>query len=223
VPVKRILSLVTFALLVAVVLTGVGALRQDSAPVRAQDEPAVLDLSFTAPQVWAPSDAVERRLFDCHEQFGCVEQVMRQAGAPEAAIAFFRLTSQFLTDVIDTGEIKVGTEFSPWRANSNSQSVLLGGVPAVITPALNGAERQAEADPTFLELKKQYPNLVVWPVDQVFESVAVSDDGGMSFVFRFGLHDLCHACGTPWDARYSFNFDPDLTFKGVHYLDIERH
>ncbi len=148
---------------------------------------------------------------------------MQQAGAPDAAIAFFRLTSQFLTDVTDTGAIKVGTEFSPWRANSNYQSVLLGGVPAVLTPALGGAERQAEMDPVFTDLKKQYPDLVVWPVDEVFDSVTTTPDGGMSFIFRFGLHNLCHACGTPYDARYSFDFDPDLTFREVHYLDIEQH
>ena len=85
---------------------------------------------------------------------------MQNSGASADAIAFYALTGWFLSDLNDTGMVQLGTIFTPFRANENTQSALLGGYPPVIYP-----EREippdAEVSAAFTSVRKLHPNALL--------------------------------------------------------------
>ena len=202
-----------------IAVSGVAAFGQHTRS-HGQGPSYMLDLSFNDFQPWWPSGF--EQLQQCKPRdFSCVAQVLQSDGAPAEQIAYFRLRGKFLTEIVGSGVVKVGSELDPWAANSNLQQIIIGGSPAILTPELDGSVSAAiEADPAFTGLLGQYPNLGVWGYDQQFESETVAPQGGQRLIFLWGLNNGCHACGTPYVARVAFDFAPDGSYLEQSYLNI---
>ncbi len=184
-----------------------------------------LSVSFGPEQVWLPPPPAVGALQQCIRQnITCVQAAMEQHGAPAGAIAFYRLTAWLLTDLQDTGVVKLGTVLSVWRANENTQPVLLGGVPAVIFPEEQGWQlgsiNAVEFDPAFKALKEEHPDAMFWAPGPRLHGIETSPQGGQRFVFDYRVLDGCHACSTLALARFGFDFLPDGTFAGAPLLEI---
>lgn len=216
---SRSRSLVSGAALVLLVLAGMGirsASAQESAP---SDGGLRIMVSFGPEQVWQPGQDAIQALFGCqYRTFTCVRQAMEQDGASPDAVAFFGLTGWFLSDIQDTGPVQVGTIFTPWRANENSQIALLGGVPQVVYLEREIPTFEAEASKDFLALKAARPNAIFWGHSPGFEGVDTSPQGGQRFVFRYRVLDGCHACAILGYIRVGFDFAPDGTYEAAQVM-----
>ena len=208
------------AVVALLLLASVGlpsALAQESSP---GDGALRIAVSFGPEQVWQPDQGALQALFGCQfRTFTCVRQVMDQNGASPDAIAFFGLTGWFLSDISDTGSIQLGTIFTPWRANENSQIALLGGVPQVVYLEQQVSTFEAEASKDFLALKAAHPNAMFWGESPSFDGIDTSPEGGQRFVFRYRVLDGCHACAILGYVRVGFDFAPDGTYEFAHVLE----
>ena len=194
-------------------------------PAFAQGSPSLINVEFGPTEIWMPSQDAITALHQCvNTSFTCVQQVMQKDGASDDAIAFYRLTAWFLSDIQDTGTIQFATVFNPWRANENSQPALLGGIPPVALPEQDAGrdnfESTVEHAIAYAGLKAAYPNVTFWGPGPTLESMDTLPDGGQRFIFDYRLLDGCHACAIVGTARFAFDFAPDGTNEGTRFLGI---
>ena len=214
--------------LLAVAILGIisgGQRVASGTPALAQGAPSLINVEFGPSEIWNPSSDAITALHQCvNTSFTCVQQVMQQDGASDDAIAFYRLTAWFLSDIQDTGTIQLATVFNPWRANENSQPALLGGIPPVLLPETaansDNFEITVEHTTAFAGLKATFPNVMFWAPGPTLESMDTLPDGGQRFVFDYRLLDGCHACAIVGTARFAFDFAPDGTTAGNRFLGI---
>jgi hypothetical protein len=140
---------------------------------------------------------------------------MQDSGASPQAIDFFKLTGWFLSDFQEMGRVDLGRVVNPWRANDNVQYAFLSGTPLAVYPEEEVQPVAIRLDPNYDALVPSFPDLSLWPGDNVFEALTTSDHGGQRFVLQFSLVDGCHACGTGYFVRVAFDFDTDGTYRGV--------
>ena len=147
---------------------------------------------------------------------------MQQDGATPDAIAFFRLTGWFLHGLQDTHPVQLGSIFTPWRANENTQTALLGGIPAVVYPEQEGALLAAEVEhnPDYTALKTAHPDAMFWRSSPSFEGLATSPQGGQRFILRYRVLQGCHACAVLAEVRVAFDFMPDGTYESFRLLNL---
>jgi hypothetical protein len=189
---------------------------QESSP---SEESLRIAVSFGPEQVWHPGPEALRALFGCRPlTFTCVRQIMEQDGASPDAIAFYGLTGWFLSDITDTSPVQLGTIFTPWRANENSQVALLGGVPSVVYLERETPTHAAEASQDFLALKTAHPNAIFWGSSPTLEGLDTSPQGGQRFVFGYRVLDGCHACAILGYIRVAFDFAADGTYESAEVL-----
>jgi len=175
-------------------------------------------MDIGAESVWDPlqDEASLGRLHACTPPMtDCVTAIMQDSSASPQAIDFFRLTGWFLSDIQEMGRVDLGRIVDPWRANDNVQYALLNGTPLVVYPDTEAQSVAIQLDPNRDALAASFPDLFLWPGDNVFEALTTSDSGGQRFVLQFSLVDGCHACGTGYSARVAFDFDTDGTYLGA--------
>jgi hypothetical protein len=205
---------------------GIGGGHAGGGPMAgSQSGPSLISIAFGPQEIWQPSREANIALHTCSGQtVSCVQPVMEQDGATPDAIAFFRLTGWFLTDIQDTGVVQLGTVLNPWRANENYQPALLGGTPAVVLLereiALTNMAGTVERNPDFMALAAENPRALFWGSGPAFEGMDTSPEGGPRFIFDYHVLDGCHACAILADARIAFDFAPDGTFEGPHLLNV---
>ena len=196
-----------------------------SAPEPAET-PALI--AFGSEAVWDPLESEDRLLQvqDCSfpGRTECAVATMHALGAPPEAIKFFGLTGWFLSDFQDMGRVDLGSLLDPWRANSNGDFALLNGTPTVVLVEEEGSRigSAIQRDPAFDVLLGSFPELILWPTDNVFEALESSGDGGQRFIFQFYLTDGCHACITGYMARVALDFASDGTYLGPGALSLCR-
>jgi hypothetical protein len=193
-----------------------------AATVSAQTEPPSVGISFGPEQIWEPDQDALSALFNCQLQASsCVEPIMVQHGASPQAVAFYRLTGWFLADLQGDGPVKVGSISTPFRANENGQTALLGGVPAVVYTEEWGSllAPQIEHSATFMAIKAARPRALFWAPGPRLESTSISPQGGPRFVFGYRVLDGCHACTVLGLMSVGFDFLPDGTFVYGEPLD----
>jgi hypothetical protein len=155
----------------------------------------------------------------------CVEDVMTDTGASLASIDFFRETGWFLIDFEDFGRVDLGTIVLPWRANANQQYVLLNGDPDIVYVEEGGGELSVKEDPEFDALVEAIgtvtplngspaDTLEIFAGENVFEAEHNLPFEGQQFVFQFEVVNGCHACGTGYSERVSFDFGQQGVFVG---------
>jgi hypothetical protein len=145
---------------------------------------------------------------------------MQDSSASPQAVDFFRLTGWFLSDIQELGRVDLGSVVNPWRANDNVQRALLNGTPLVVYPETEAQPVAIQLDPNYETLVDSFPDLLLWPGDNVFEALTTSEQGGQRFVLQFSLVDGCHACGTGYFARVAFDFDTDGTYLGPRFMAL---
>ena len=154
----------------------------------------------------------------------CAIATMEELGASHQALQFFRATGWFLSDFQEMGKVDLGSIVDPWRANSNGDFALLNGTPSVVL-----AEREArlvdiaiQGDEAYDTLATSFPDLLLWPTDNVFEALDSAADDGQRFIFQFYLVDFCHVCVTGYMARVAMDFTPDGTYSFPRVLGLCR-
>lgn len=178
--------------------------------------------------VWDPLDNEDRllRVQACSipKRTECVIATMEDLNATPEAVGFFRLTGWFLSDFREMGPVDLGSILDPWRANSNGDFALLNGTPAVVI--LEDEGRKVESaianDATYGTLVASFPDLLLWPNDNVFEMLDGSPQGGQRLLFQFYLVDGCHACVTGYMARVALDFASDGTYLSFGALSLCR-
>jgi inhibitor of cysteine peptidase len=159
----------------------------------------------------------------------CFLDSMQKAGASAAAIAFAKSTGDnmgYLRDFRKVGPVDVAYVGFPFRANENNGCYLINGTPSPIDIDNQQALPQSELDanPAYQALKKQYPNISLWPGDRFSTSYPTVSDiagSGKSFAFLYIFRDMCHACAIIGSASFAFNFDPNGKLQGVHLTSVQ--
>lgn len=209
------------AAILMVVIAGKG--RRVSAQVQpVTDPPTRITLSFGQEQVWQPGPDAFAALYACeHQTFTCMREVMGQNGATPDAIAFVQLTGWFLTDLQEGAPVQVGTILKPWRANENTQTALLGGIPPVVYPEQEGSHLAltAQASAEFAGLKRSHPHAIFWAPGPHFERIDTSPQGGQRFIFGYRVLDGCHACTILGYIHVAFDFAPDGTYESAALVE----
>lgn len=170
-------------------------------------------------------------------ELNCVLAYMKKSSASEESMNFTRKIGQevvfgvngYLETFEEKGRVDIGAVSFPSRANTNGAYILLNGSPSLVSTELFNANARLAGqwgqldisrDPNYPRLKKQYPELDVWPAGNDFISVDASSDGGQRFIFSYFLVDYCHACGVGWNARVAFDFSRDGAFRGTKVLEL---
>jgi len=152
----------------------------------------------------------------------CVLAFMKKSGASEESMNFVRKIDGegYLETFEEKGRVDIGHVAFPARANTNEAYVFLNGSPSFISTELGWHALDISRDPNYSKLKKQYPELQVWPAGARFISVGAGSHGGQRFIFSYYLVNGCHACGVDWVARVAFDFSRDGKFKGIKVLKL---
>lgn len=176
-------------------------------------------ISFSRDEVWQPGQGAVQALFSCRPRtFSCVQQVMQDDGASSDAIAFFGLTDWFLWDLNDSNPVMIGTIFTPWRANENTQTALVGGIPAVVYLEQEVPAFAAENSADFKSIQSAHPNALFWRSSPALDRIETSPQGGQRFVFLYRVLDGCHVCAILGEIPVAFDFASDGTYQSAKVL-----
>ena len=157
----------------------------------------------------------------------CFVAAMEKAGAPPAAVAFARRTSDqvYLRQFRDAGLVDVACAEYPFRANENAVCFLVNGSPPMIDvddPAY--VERQTLLwNPVYAGLARTHPNLAVFPGRRSGEGAVAAgavSNGGQRFRVEYSLTDGCHACARLGSLRMDFDFDVRGRFVGTKVASV---
>jgi len=181
------------------------------------ETPASFD-GISPEAIWNPVED-EARLARIHEctmprLAECAIATMEELGASPQAVDFFRTTGWFLSDFQEMGRVDLGSIVNPWRANANGDFALLNGTPSVVLAEAEGrlVDVAIERDSAYDMLVTLFPDLLLWPTDNVFETLGASLQEGQRFIFQFYLNNGCHACRTGYMGRVALDFAPDGTY-----------
>jgi peptidoglycan hydrolase-like protein with peptidoglycan-binding domain len=166
--------------------------------------------------VWA-SAAMNRCNGD--EWLACMERF----GAPEAALAFVRLSGEaglepgMLAGFEDFGTVDLADMRFSGPADRRA-SVLVNGGPPTISTKTDAINALSLNDPVYRRLVSRYGELKLLGEPRL-ESHRLMTRGGQRFVFAYRLAK-CQACATPGEMLAAFDFDVSGSYKGLSLTGI---
>jgi len=159
----------------------------------------------------------------------CMITQMAKAGAPPDAVTFTRALYKeshgefgVMTGFQDEGPVAFAWITYPLRANTNYGLLLLNGKP----PIINVEDLKLLDTKTmrqsfqFQDLRRQFPNVDVWPGDRdgkIWPNSQAGPNGGIQFTVGYPLIDGCHACRHAGSAIFNWNFDAQGKFLGTTF------
>lgn len=197
------------------------------ATAHAQRTPRAVELTTAVPGVGAPNlrrltpadvytaaDRVRPASDPCHGDAGvCVERGLRRLKAPPAVIdAASLMDGAFFTRIVPRGVVAVATSLNVYAANSNEQTWLVNGTPALIPVSFAGDEiaHVLKVDPSLVaELPPGTDHAqLMWRGDAArLVAVRQLSGGSTRYVFREDLTVGCRACRSGGRAEYAYDFD----------------
>ncbi|MGB6067550.1 MAG: hypothetical protein WBG50_22320 [Desulfomonilaceae bacterium] len=183
---------------------------------------------------WHPTDKTMQKIrqscASLHApDFGkCFVGLMPKLGATPRAVAFAKSTGNtgYLAQFSKVGPVDLAYVVYPFRANENEGWLLVNGDPPIIdVDALTNLRKgQLERDPTYVLLKKKFPNVMLFPGDRsrTLPPKAIRlPTKGQRFLVKYKLLNGCHACEPVGEAEFSFDFDPSGKFLGTQLRHVE--
>jgi hypothetical protein len=139
----------------------------------------------------------------------CVGALLKQLKQkPEVATTYADLGGAFLVGLYRTyGNFGVGVSVDPWKANSNSSIVVVGGIPTVQFVADRAGTIFGFLGAGYDPLKAIYPNLGSDAGRVSYVGHDLGDDGHHRLSFLAPLYDGCRACGTGAAVQFSITYD----------------
>lgn len=157
----------------------------------------------------------------------CYVKLLRNAGAPDDAVRFVKLTDEpgYLRKLKKVGPVDIAFVEFPFRANENAGVFLVNGTPEMINVDDLSAIGSSllDANPAYAALKKQYPDISLFMGDRFSEdaiSVERPKTGKLIFTVPYRLSEGCRACEDVGEARVVFSFDTKGTFEGRKLRDV---
>jgi hypothetical protein len=159
----------------------------------------------------------------------CVIGQMAKAGARADAVQFTReLYKQsrgefgVMTGFQDEGLVAFAWITYPLRANTNYGLLLLNGKPRIVNVEdLNLLDvKTMKRSSQFQDLKRQFPNVDIWPGDRdgrIWPNSQAGRDGGVQFTVAYPLINGCHSCAHAGSAIFNWNFDARGKFVGTSF------
>lgn len=185
--------------------------------------------------VWQPSPAVLAGVrahcdhFSGRQLGECFAAAMSKAGGSPAAVAFARRFDGmgYLEKLEEGGgRVAMAHVFFPYRANENSAWFLVNGEPERMDVDDHRyiALDQLQQAPTYRELHRRFPDIMLWPGMRGPNGPAptMGPGGGERLVIAYVLRNLCHACAVIGRVDYAFDFDRSGKFVGTKLLSIEK-
>ena len=157
----------------------------------------------------------------------CMTREMVKAGAPADTVSFTReLYKQsdgefgIMTGFHDEGPVAFAWITYPLRANTNYGLLLVNGEPRILNVEdLNLLDiKTMKQSFQFQDLKRQFPNVDVWPGDRdgkIWPNSQTGPGGGIQFTVQYPLINGCHACARAGFAIFNWNFDAKGKFLGT--------
>lgn len=199
----------------------------------AQSKPSSTKIEGSA--VWQlPAEFVTTAHAACERPSGpnyadCMIGQMTKAGAPEDAVRFTReLYKQshgefgVMTGFQNEGPVAFAWVTYPLRANTNYGLLLLNGQPPIVNVEdlklldVKTMKRSSQ----FQDVKRQFPNVDIWPGDRggrIWPNSQAGPDGGVQFTVAYPLINGCHACARAGDAIFNWTFDVRGKFLGTSF------
>src|ERR1700685_1641410 len=159
----------------------------------------------------------------------CMIGQMAKAGAPADAVRFTRELSQensgefgIMTGFQDEGPVAFAWVTYPLRANTNYGLLLLNGQPRIVNVEdlkLLDVKTMKQSS-QFQDVKRQFPNVDIWPGDRdgrIWPNSQAGPDGGVQFTVAYPLINGCHACARAGAAIFNWNFDARGKFLGPSF------
>ncbi len=166
----------------------------------------------------------------------CFIDQMSKAGAPPEAVKFTHALYQHNGDVGIVGRTKSFGPFGlawvvyPLRANDNNGLMFLNTDPNFLdVDDMSRLDKSGlPKELLYVELKKKYPQLDVWPGDRsggrpqvVFaRTYPPEHPGELRFLFSYPLINGCHACARDGYANYWWDFDANGKFLGTKLISV---
>ncbi|MFI4975033.1 MAG: hypothetical protein ACHP84_10885 [Caulobacterales bacterium] len=183
--------------------------------------------AFGSDIVWRGADlgAVERcgAAPGAADRWSCVTAQMRAAKASAAAIAFAgRLNAMdnagWADSFKDFGRIALVTATYPFRANTNSGFLLVGGSPDIVDTEQFALSRIDKQRPDYRRLMAGKPRVDLM-TEIAFDHHAALAGGAERFVFTDYFSE-CHACARAATAYLAFDFDAKGRFLGTRLMRV---
>jgi hypothetical protein len=159
----------------------------------------------------------------------CMIGQMAKAGAPGDAVQFTReLYKQshgefgVMTGFQNEGPVAFAWITYPLRANTNYGLLLLNGQPPIVNVEdlrlldVKTMKRSSQ----FRDVKRQFPNVDIWPGDRdgrIWPNSQAGPDGGVQITVAYPLINGCHACARAGAAIFNWNFDMRGKFLGTSF------
>jgi hypothetical protein len=159
----------------------------------------------------------------------CMIGQMARAGAPDDALRFSRELYKenhgefgVMTGFHEASPVSFAWITYPLRANTNYGLLLVNGQPRILNVEdLTLLDvRAMKQSSQFQDLKRQFPNVDVWPGDRdgkIWPNSQVGPNGGVQFTVGYPLIDGCHACARAGTAIFNWNFDARGKFLGTSF------
>ncbi|MFZ1930767.1 MAG: hypothetical protein WAU50_16625 [Candidatus Sulfotelmatobacter sp.] len=199
----------------------------------AQSKPSSTKIGDSA--VWQlPAEFLTTAHAACERPSGsdyanCMIGQMAKAGAPGDAVQFTReLYEQshgefgVMTGFQNEGPVAFAWITYPLRANTNYGLLLLNGQPPIVNVEdlklldVKTMKRSSQ----FRDVKRQFPNVDIWPGDRdgrIWPNSQAGPDGGVQFSVDYPLIYGCHACARAGAAIFNWNFDMRGKFLGTSF------
>ena len=186
---------------------------------------------FDETAIWnPPNEAITTMMEKCPAKMlkrrhsRCIADIMREYKASPEAIRFTQLAggNSFMSDFLSTkGKIAVATALVI-AADHNQAYYLINGKPEIIdvdAPQIIGAI-DLEKNPSYQNIKKQYPNVFLMPGNHRSPKIINLNDGGQRFIYTYQLKDGCAACKSVGNAEIAFNFNSVGDFQGAYLVSV---
>lgn len=120
----------------------------------------------------------------------------------------------------EMGRVDLATTVAPlWNDPNVEDFILVNGSPRVVYLWPNVDKIDITRDRLYPSLKRQFPDITMWPMHGFMDLRHLSD-GGQRFVFSFVLLNGCRACDIAGSAEVAFDFTQSGRFLGASLLQL---
>jgi hypothetical protein len=180
--------------------------------------------------VWEPTDEERQAVIACFEggsKSPCMLEVMRNAGASEAAIEFAEQLggNGYMLFFEELGTVDLASVIYNGGANARFFPVLVNGSPAIIevTSLLSelNLDNIIRSDPLYSEFISRYPDAFIWPPDGGISQPEVLESGNRRFTVSYPFYNGCRVCEYIGAVNFGLDFNSDGELLGVKFLGLD--
>lgn len=158
--------------------------------------------------------------FEGNSQDKCLIDEIKKSGSPQALKSAQYLAkngeSGYVSKFIKEGSVGIADIVYPFRANTNSGSLL---IPAVGKPIdIDGNYSEINTNPGWLAFAKQHPDSGFWPPATLRKKELTGNEINLTFSYPI---KKCHACDESGSLYVSYHFTNEGKYINYEIVEIK--